>query len=305
MKTCLAVVLCTTVICRAFGNDMPTWLPDPIAPQDNPLTAEKSALGKRLFSETALSGTGHYSCASCHDPADHFVDGRDVAIGATGELLERHTPTLYNVAYNVSYGWEDLGLTTLVAQHRIPLLKKHPEEMGFSATSLQRIKQDPNYPAAFARAFGTVEISVVTIVKAIASYVRTIRPPFSAWDRYIYYADHEALNRRAKAGMTLFFSERLGCAHCHSSFNFSGPVKHSLANALPVFHHTGVGRSASAFRAPTLRAIKHTAPYMHDGSLKTLDDVLDHYETTPSERVPEFVLCATERRQLIEFLESL
>lgn len=109
-----------------------TSLPEPVVPANNPASASKIELGKRLFSEGALSATGEFSCASCHQPQQHFTDGLAVARGATGELHSRNTPTLYNVAYNASFGWDDQGIDTLEAQHLIPLENTDPVEMGFS-----------------------------------------------------------------------------------------------------------------------------------------------------------------------------
>ncbi len=286
------------------------WLPKPLEPKNNPSSAEKVALGARLFSDPALSQTGTYSCASCHQPDKHFTDGRKVAIGATGDSHTRNTPTLYNSAYNASLGWEDLGLYSLETQHLIPLLNQDPVEMGFSTELLAKLQAVPSYQTDFARVFSdeTTSAGVLTlnnIVMAIASYVRTIRPPLSAWDKYLYYDKQSVLSDESKAGMSLFFSDRLACSHCHGSFNFSGPIQHAREETTPVFHNTEVDGSSLSFRAPTLRAIRHTAPYMHAGQLPTLQAVIHHYESSSAERVPEFQLTESERAELIAFLETL
>ncbi len=287
---------------------------DPIIPADNALTADKIALGKRLFSETALSATDTYSCASCHQPDRHFTDGLPHAVGATGEHHTRNTPTLYNVAFNASYGWEDLGLTTLEAQHAVPLFNTTPVEMGYDESRLEQLALDETYREDFASAFGNSDgdsganpelFSTSNVIKALASYVRTITPPLAAFDAYLFDDDKTALTEGAVAGLVLFFSDRLGCAQCHATLNFSGPINHAVQTAPPVFHVTAVGGTNQAFRAPTLRMIKHTAPYMHDGSLTTLAQVVQHYQQIRVERVPEFSLTDKEARQLIAFLESL
>lgn len=281
------------------------FFPTPITPQDNPSSTQKIALGKKLFHETRLSLDNTYSCASCHQPNRHFTDGLSKAIGVTGEQHSLNTPTLYNTGFNASLGWQDTGITELEQQHLVPLLNTHPIEMGYSNKQRDVIGADKQYQQAFEGAFADQQISLENIVRALASYVRTIRPPTSAFDNYLFQDDSSALSKEAKAGLELFFSERLSCSHCHASLNFSGPIKHSLSQAAPVFHVTGVGGSNKPFRAPTLRAIRHTAPYMHDGSLTTFTAVIDHYENTRVERLAVFELSQQERSQLIAFLQSL
>ena len=278
-----------------------------MVPKDNPLTPEKIALGHQLFSDTRLSVNGTYSCATCHIPDQHFTDGKALAVGATGAQLPRNTPTLYNVAFNASFGWSDLGITELEDQHLIPLLSTAPIEMGFNQSQLDALNQDPALVGQFADAFGdpVAEISIDHIVAALASYIRTIRAPRSAFDRYLFFDRKDALSGLAQEGMTLFFAEEIGCATCHASLSFSGPVRHATQVAEPVFHNTGIDAEGAAFRAPTLRAIKHTAPYMHDGSIQTLEQVVQHYEQVDVERVPDFALNEQQRRALVAFLESL
>lgn len=281
------------------------YLPAPIIPSDNPLTPAKVALGKRLFSEPMLSVTGAYSCASCHQPGRHFTDGLPRAIGAQGDELASNTPTLYYAGFSSSLGWQDTGTRTLEQQHRSPLFNTDPVEMGYSETRLANLRRDRDYPSQFAAAFPDDGISTSTVVKALASYVRTLVPEPSAFDAYLFDDDHSALSVAAQAGMGLFFSSRLGCSQCHASLAFSGPISHALQRAQPVFHVTGVGDSGRAFRAPTLRRVAHTAPYMHDGSLATLQQVVQHYQHVNAKRVPKFTLTETEQRQLIAFLRSL
>ena len=274
-------------------------------PTDNPDSPQKIALGKRLFTEPRLSVTGQHSCASCHQPDRHFTDGEKVAIGATGQSHTRNTPTLYNVAYHASFGWSDAGLTTLEAQHLVPLLNTEPVELGYTEAHLHALLNSRNYATEFADVFPTSQITTIHLAQALASYVRSIRAPLSAFDRYLFFGDEGALSVDARVGLTLFFSDRLGCTHCHASFNFSGPIAHQVQRAEPVFHVMGVSNSTEAFRAPTLRMVQHTAPYMHDGSIATLRDVIAHYQQIDSERVPDFELSETEIGQLIEFLRAL
>lgn len=299
LRLCGAALVCCAITTLASGRG---YHPPPLLPEDNPPSEAKIALGQRLFHETALSVNATRSCASCHQPERHFTDGLARAVGALGDEHPHNTPTLYNVAYNTSLGWGDDGLTSLEQQHRVPLFNRAPVEMGYRDEFVTRLEEDASYVAAFEAAFGA-GITTDRIILALASYVRTIRAPQSAFDRYLFY--DEALDADADAGLSLFFSERLGCATCHASFTLSGPINHAEQKAAPVFHITGVGGSSRAWRAPTLRMVSETGPYMHDGSIPDLAGVLRHYETTDAERVPDFSLSEAERHQLIAFLKTL
>ena len=279
--------------------------PQPLVPPDNPSSAAKIALGKRLFSETRLSITGAYACATCHQPDRHFTDGRRQAVGATGEVHAFNTPTLYNAGLNSSLGWSSQHLTTLEDQHRIPLLNTNPLEMGFHQDHIKLLLADTSYAAQFAQVFADAPITIRQLTQALAAYVRTLQPPISRFDEYLFLDRKNALSAQEHTGMALFFSERLGCATCHANLTFSGPISHAAERAEPVFHVTGVGADRQAFRAPTLRQIKHTAPYMHNGSLPTLHSVVRHYEDVDVERVPEFTLTDEQRGALVAFLGTL
>lgn len=281
------------------------YLPPPVIPADNPISAAKVQLGAQLFEDKRLSVNGTYSCASCHQPDRHFSDGLPLAVGVSGETLQFNTPTLYYTAFNASLGWTDKGLDTLEQQHMKPLFNTSPMEMGFSAERLASLAMDADYQHRFETAFSSADVTVERIIKALASYVRTLHPPPSAFDEYLFHDKQNALDNDAKAGMTLFFSAQLGCSQCHASLTFSGPISHVNEQAEPVFHRNGVSDSQLAFRAPTLRAIAHTAPYMHDGSLVTLAEVVDRYQNTSAERIPTFTLTADQEKQLIAFLKTL
>jgi len=281
------------------------YLPDPVIPSDNPLTPAKVALGKRLFSEPLLSAGRAYSCASCHQPERHFTDGRPRAVGAGGDTLAHNTPTLYYAGFNSSLGWQANGARTLEQQHQTPLFSNSPLEMGFSGENLADLSLDDRYPPLFSAAFPDDGISTTSVIRALASYVRTIVPAPSAFDAYLFDDDQHALSAMAVAGMRLFFSPRLGCSNCHASLAFSGPISHVLEQTPPAFHVTGVGGSDAAFRAPTLRRVAATAPYMHDGSMATLQQVLQHYQNVAAKHVPSFTLSADEQAQVIAFLHTL
>jgi cytochrome c peroxidase len=296
------------VIEDIFVWSLPRGFPIPAVPADNPVTKAKVALGRQLFFEPSLSVTGQYSCATCHQPSRAFTDGRKVSVGATGDVTQTNAMSLTNVAYNVSFGWSTRNVRSLEDQMRQPMLNDHPIEMGLKGRERQvlaNLVNDRRWRAAFVAAFpeanGHFELD--HLVRAIATFERTLISGQSPFDKYVFDGKHDALTPDAKRGMALFYSERLGCGSCHSGFNFSGAWRDAQgATAEPSFASNGIG--AAAVRVPTLRNVALTAPYMHDGSLSTLEAVLDHYEhTDPPLRA--FTLTEAERHEVISFLQSL
>ncbi|HXW06139.1 MAG TPA: MbnH family di-heme enzyme, partial [Vicinamibacterales bacterium] len=318
---------------------LPRGFPQPEVPDDNPMTAGKVALGRRLFYDTRLSGNGTFSCASCHQQARAFTDGRPFAVGSTGQHHVRNTMSLANVAYNASFGWADPERRSLEAQMAVPMFNEHPVELGLRGREREVVARVAGNPAdvdAFRAAFPGVEpaVSLDHIVKAIASFERTLVSGESPLDRYLYGDERGAMSPAALRGMKLFFSDRLRCAECHGTFNLSGPVVFEAGEAVePSFHNTGLYDVDGAggypavdrglidltrrpddmgrFRAPTLRNVAVTAPYMHDGSVPTLAAVVAHYASggrrSPlrSPRVQGFSLSGTDAADLVAFLESL
>jgi cytochrome c peroxidase len=318
---------------------LPPGFPRPAVPADNPMSAAKVELGRRLFHETRLSSTGQYACVSCHRPELSFTDGRARALGATGETVKHSTMSLANVAYNTAFTWSDARVRSLESQMRQPLFNEHPVEMGLKGGALDAIRvlsAEPAYRDLFAAAFpgDTAPISVDNIIKAIAAFERTLISGRSPFDRYVFDDDPTALSDAEKRGMALFFSTRVGCAQCHSGLNLSGPLRyegHEEEGAL--FANTGLydvdGRGSypvhdrglidvthratdmGKFRVPTLRNVELTAPYMHDGSLTSLEQVIDHYarggHRNPhlDSRIHPLRLSPAERVDLIAFLRSL
>ncbi len=302
------------------------------------MSAAKVDLGRRLFNDTRLSHNETYACASCHQQRRAFTDGRAQAVGSTGGVHPRSAMSLANVAYNASYGWADPSLRSLEAQMRVPLLNEHPIEMGLAGHEDEIVRrfQTADDRARFAAAFPVdPSPTLANIIKAIASFERTIISGNSPLDRYLYRDDRAALSPSAVNGMTLFFSKRLHCSECHSGFNLSGPVDFAVAKThpTPAFHNTGLydvdgagaypvsdrgltdvtkdPKDMGRFRAPTLRNVAVTAPYMHDGSIPTLEAVLDHYASGGhasrfrSPAVRGFGLTAAEHDDLLAFLNSL
>jgi cytochrome c peroxidase len=328
---------------------LPPGFPEPVVPADNPMTSAKVALGRKLFYDVRLSGNQSQSCATCHQQAHAFADNRVTPRGSTGERNQRNTMSLTNVAYNATFTWAHGGITSIEQQIPIPLFGDAPIEMDAArnaAEILARLAADPQYPREFAAAFGsTGEITFNDVGRAIASFVRSLVSFDSPFDRYAYYADDTALSASQIRGMNLFMSERLECSHCHSGFNFSQFVTHDSSRIEErAFHNTGLyfpddpsaplfdfglqritSQTADRykFKAPTLRNIDRTAPYMHDGSLATLSDVLDFYgaggrniaegpwrgdgRRSPGKSpfVKGFSLSEEEKADVIAFLRSL
>jgi cytochrome c peroxidase len=308
-----------TAVRAEYAWRLPRGFPQPAVPPDNPMSEVKVALGERLFFEPRLSVTGRYSCASCHDPARAFSDGRKVAVGATGLTLPHNALALVNVAYNISFGWAKPQVRSLEAQMLEPMLNEHPPELGLKGREralCAELGADSAYAEAFAAAFGAeggTAVSLDHIVKAIAAFERTLISGNSTFDRYVFQGEHAALAEEAKRGMGLFFSARVGCAGCHSGFNFAGNWRDALGDTGRAAFAVN-GTSRSPIRVPTLRNIALTAPYMHDGRFATLGQVLDHYSemgaraargTVLDPRLPQAALTAAERADLIAFLDSL
>jgi cytochrome c peroxidase len=299
------------------GADAYTWrlprgFPTPAVPADNPMSDAKVALGERLFFEPRLSVTGRHSCASCHEPARAFTDGRPRAVGATGEVLRHNSMSLANAAYNVSFGWSRPDIRTLEAQMLEPLLNAHPVELGLAgreAGVVASLGADPTYRDAFAAAFPeeSAALTFGNLVKAIAAFERTLVSGDSAFDRLVFGGEHDALPEEARRGMSLFFSSAVGCSGCHSGFNFAGNwVDARGATGETSFADNGTGLR---LRVPSLRNVALTAPYMHDGRFGSLAAVLEHYAANDGRGDARLrggsALSTDDRRALVEFLESL
>jgi cytochrome c peroxidase len=307
------------------------------------MTAAGVELGRHLFYDTRLSGNGTQACATCHRQGLAFTDGRARAVGSTGEIHSRSAMSLANVAYNPVFTWADPRLRSLEEQALVPMFGERPVELGLGGRNedlAARLRGDARYVEMFRAAFpGEGDpIRIANVTRALASFERTLISGDPPYDRLVYRDDSGALSQRAWSGMRLFFSDRLACSRCHAGFNFSGPVSFQGMErpADPAFHNTGLydfdgegpfpaldaglravtgrPRDTGRFRAPTLRNIALTAPYMHDGSIATLGEVIDHYaaggraggeKRLRSPLVRGFEITADEKRALIEFLECL
>jgi len=295
-----------------YAWELPRGFPQPAVPADNPMSDAKVALGARLFADRRLSVNGSMSCQSCHAAERAFTDGLARSRGATGADLALNAPTLLNAAYQASLGWNDAGILTLEQQMRGPLFNEHPPELGLAGRE-GRIEAvlaaDAGLAPLFVAAFPDAAraVSIDNVIRAIAAYERTLFAGNSAFDRYVFAGNHQALDARQKRGMQLFFADA-GCSNCHGGINFAGPwVDREHPRATAIFADTGTGQSV---RVPTLRNLPASAPYMHDGRFATLDAVLDHYERLAADpaadaRLRHAPLTTEQRAELRGFLLAL
>jgi len=328
---------------------LPRNFPRPQVPEDNPMTVAKVALGRRLFYDKRLSGNGTFSCASCHRQELAFTDGRAQAEGSTGQAHARGSMSLAGVAYAPTLTWANPLMTTLEKQALVPMFGETPVELGLAGQegeALGRLRSEAVYQKLFPEAFpGQGDpFTIEAVVKAIACFERTMISGTSRFDLHEAGAVG-ALTEAELRGRDLFFSERLECFHCHGGFLLADATFERKKLSEVTFHNTGLynldGEGAyppdnqgvmgvtlkasdmGRFKAPTLRNIAVTAPYFHDGSAATLDEVIDHYAAggraikagpyqgdgaaspLKSEFLLGFELSAQERADLISFLKSL
>jgi cytochrome c peroxidase len=301
----------------------PLGLPAVPIPADNPVTVETVALGRKLFYDRKLSATDSVSCASCHNPLLGFSDGRKVSTGVEGKTGKRNAPTVVNAAYGAIQFWDGRA-ADLEEQAAGPIA--NPVEMNQThEVCVSKLNSDAAYAAEFAKAFGPGPITMGKIQKALASFERTVISGNSAFDRYQYGGDHAALSPAAIRGMAIFTDKAKGnCVTCHTidltHALFTDGKFHNLGvgvdsegelTDLGRFEQTKAEADKGAFKTPTLRNIAKSAPYMHDGSLKTLREVVDFYagggNSNPhlDKDMRSLELTRAERDDLVTFLESL
>ena len=335
---------------REYEWDIDKRFPRPVVPLDNPMDDAKIELGRWLFYERRFSVNNTMSCATCHIQALAFTDGKPRSIGATGDVHPRSSMSLVNTAYASRLTWANQLLDRLEDQALTPMFGDNPVEMGMAGKEQEIVavlRGDARYADLIEEAFpGDADpYSVLNALRAISAFVRTIVSFDAPYDRYVA-GDEAAMSAAAVRGMDLFFSERLECFHCHGGFNFTDSTTHENERVDRVGYHntglynidangaypgdntglydmTGQRRDMGRFKAPTLRNIEVTAPYMHDGSIATLEEVVAHYERggrlivdapyagdgrrSPfkSEFVRGFELTEQERDDLLAFLRSL
>jgi cytochrome c peroxidase len=338
----LAAIAGLSALASDFDLQLPKGFPRPSIPADNPMTAEKVELGRHLFYDPRLSVNATQSCASCHRQELAFTDGRAQGVGATDEKHPRGAMSLVNVAFVPTLTWAHPKMLRLEDQALVPMFGTEPIELGLKQPGerlLMELSADRKYQRLFPAAFpGVAEpLTLDNVTKALASFERSIISMRSPYDRYHYERQDDAISASAKRGEILFFSsEKAGCFQCHGGWNFSGSIRYEggpethsdfqntglynlpgLMSYPPpntgLHQHTGDPKDIGKFRVPSLRNIAVTAPYMHDGSIATLDEVIDHYAAggrasgnpNKSSTVRAFRLTPEERADLIGFLKSL
>ncbi|MFQ5956267.1 MAG: cytochrome-c peroxidase [Candidatus Brocadiales bacterium] len=298
---------------------LPLGIPELIIPEDNPITPEKVALGKKLYFDKRLSLDDTISCATCHDPKKGFADAAPVSTGIKGQKGKRSAPTVLNSAlYDLQF-WDGRA-PTLEEQAKQPII--NPIEMGVPSHDavIEKLKGIEEYRKAFQKTFGE-EINIDNVARAIASFERTLIAGNSPFDRFMYGGDKNAISDMAKKGLEVFRGKGR-CLTCHE---FVGSFALFTDNK---FHNIGVGmdkpepdmgryevtkldKDKGAFKTPTLRNIALTAPYMHDGSEATLEEVVDLYDKggnpNPhlSGEMRPLKLTKEEKKALVEFLKTL
>jgi cytochrome c peroxidase len=292
--------------------DLPVGFPDLTFPVDNQPTSLRVELGKQLFYDTRLSREGNLSCASCHLPQNAFADPRAVSIGTDGRTGLRNAPTLANVAWQ-PHLFMDGGVPSLELQVMHPF--NDPLEFDLHIVdAANQLASDENYAQMSLSAYDR-PLDPFVIMRAISSFERTLISGNSAYDRFLA-GDEAALSSDAQAGMALFFSPETGCSDCHNGvfftdFSFQNVGLYATYADNGRQRVTGDPSDEGKFKVPTLRNVALTAPYMHDGSLSTLADVVAHFNaggelhSNQHPAVRPLNLNPEQQAQLIVFLEAL
>ncbi len=291
---------------------VPVGFPAPVFPEGNELTPERWALGKRLFFDPIMSSDRSISCASCHLPELAFSDKLALSAGVENRPGTRNSPTLANIAYH-PYFTRDGGVPTLEMQVLVPIQEHNEFDMNILDIA-ERLNSDSSYVKASWAAYGRAPDAFV-ITRSIACFERTMLSGESPYDEFLN-GKNSALTAAEKRGMDLFFSEKLACSQCHGGFNFTNYAfeNNGLYEEYPDpgrFRLTGKEADRALFKVPTLRNVGVTAPYMHDGSLPTLEAVVEHYNSGgknhphKSQLISPLNLTTQEKTDLIAFLKAL
>lgn len=324
----------------AYDWGLPAGVEPPPVPDDNPPTVDKVELGRHLFYDLRLSKNENRACGTCHEQAKAFTDGFHRAVGTDNDMHGHNTISLVNVGYRSALGWADLQPRALEQQLFVPLLGDDPVEMGMAGREQQLLDvlaDDPVYVELFAAAFPEHDqpFTLPNLALAIAAFERTILSVDAPLDRYLR-GQQDAISPAAVRGWQLFQSEQLGCLRCHGGRDFDEPLDYYNIglydidgegsypdSAQGLIEQTGEAADMGRFRTPTLRNLAYTKPYMHDGSVISLTDVVDIFaaggrnvqsgpfvgdgRTNPhkSELIQPIELSATQRADLVEMLLAL
>jgi len=283
-------------------------------PADNALTRERVALGRKLFFDPVMSSDDRVSCASCHRPDHAFSDTLALSLGVHGRPGRRNAPSLLNAVYGTTFTWDGRA-PSLESQVLLPI--QDPSEMNLPLDDLEkRVRAQPAYTRAFQREFGEDPTSR-TIALALASYLRTLRSGDAPVDRF-RAGDTLALSRLARFGFSVF-TGKANCTRCHVGPLFTDGSFHNTGIAWQDTAFSDIGRANSTgltedkgrFKTPSLRNVAITAPYMHDGSKRSLEDVIDYYDGGARRNpgldslIRPLRLTGDEKRALLAFLQSL
>lgn len=293
---------------------VPLGLLPVIWPAENPYSAAKVELGRTLYFDKRLSADNTVACATCHMPERAFTDGAAVSTGIRGQKGGRSAPTVINRAYSLAQFWDGRA-STLEEQAKGPIA--NPIEMGMThEASVAKIAAVAGYRPMFEKAFGSADINIDRVAQAIATFERTVLSGNSPWDRY-KAGNPKALTPAQVRGMKVFF-DKAKCDQCHEGVNFTTNSYHNLGvgtdkpNPDPGrYEVTKDPKDWGSFKTPTLREIARTAPYMHDGSLPTLEEVVEFYDKggilnkNLDEKMKPLKLTADQKRDLVEFMKAL
>lgn len=322
--TCIAAAALLIAGCATVTGSVP--MPGPAEqayrlpasypmPQDNIGTPERVELGKVLFFDARLSGSGQMACVSCHFPHLAWTDGKKLPILPNGDVVPRNSPTIVNLAYNTQYTWE--GRKKTLEDHAYGP-HRHLSRADFAAAT-ERLRKIPGYQAMFAAAYPGEPITEELISKALAAFQRTVVSNDSPFDRWLA-GDRTALSAEQYRGFKVFNDPAKGnCASCHSGPNFTDNGFHNIGIATPAGKQPDLGRfnlvkvaaMKGAFKTPTLRDVELTAPYYHDGSAATLREVVDHYarggddRSNVSPEVRKLDLTEQDKQDLVAFMRAL
>ncbi len=335
---------------QRYRWNLPKGFPVPTVPVDNPMSVARAELGRYLFYDNRISGNGKQACASCHQQKYAFADNRALSTGSTGEPGVRKSMSLVNIAYAPALTWSNPSVGTLEDQALVPMFGKHPLELGLNTDNrfLALLKADSTYQRLFKSAFPSdiKPFRLENVTRALACFERTIISARSPYDKYHYQHDSNAISELAKRGEELFFSWQYNCFHCHGGFNFAdsedaargkrrwlqysntglynvaGPISYPATNA-GIYEFTKKAQDVGKFKAPSLRNVELHPPYMHDGSIATLEGVIEHYAAAgrkitegpnkgdgslnPNKdpRIVGFPLTPRDKKALVAFLCSL
>jgi len=293
--------------------EIPEGFPSVVFPLGNEYTPERWALGKRLFYDPILSLSNKVSCASCHLASNAFSDTIPLSLGDNNEIGFSNSPTLANIAYHPYYTSAG-GVPTLEMQILVPI-QEHNEFNSNILDIVEELKLDPSYVSQIKIAYNR-EPDAFSITRAIANFERSLISGGSNFDNYTFRGNKEALTDIEQQGLKLFMSEKTNCSKCHSGFNFTN---YAFENNGLYLNYIDSGRmrlthleeDRAKYKVPSLRNIALTKPYMHDGSFKTLKEVIEHYNsggknhTNKNGLIKPLNLTSEEKEQLIAFLNAL